>query len=72
MKKTMLLLILLATSTLLKAQQILTKDQKIAQQTVINMFGALSVRDSVSLKTYCATDITFYEYGGDLEFGHPN
>ena len=54
---------LLANSTLLLAQQKTTKDQKIAQQTIINMFEALSMRDTVSLKTYCATDITFYEYG---------
>lgn len=59
----MLLLILLANSPLLMAQQIPTKEQQIAQQTVINMFDALSMRDSVRLKTYCATDITFYEYG---------
>lgn len=54
---------LLANSTLLLAQQKTTKDQKIAQQTVINIFDALSMRDTVRLKTYCATDITFYEYG---------
>ncbi len=58
-----LLIILLSTSTVVKAQQNTTKEQQIAQQTVINMFEALSMRDSVSLKTYCATTITFYEYG---------
>ena len=65
----MLLLILLANSPLLMAQQIPTKEQQIAQQTIINMFEALSMRDSVRLKTYCATDITLYEYGEiwDLE-----
>jgi ketosteroid isomerase-like protein len=69
MKKITLLFIVLAISTVIKAQQIPTKDQEIAQQTIINMFEALSMRDSVNLKTYCATDITFYEYGEiwDLE-----
>ncbi len=59
----MLLFMLLANSTLLLAQQKTTKDQQIAQQTVINMFEALSMRDTVRLKTYCTTDITLYEYG---------
>nr|WP_315149046.1 nuclear transport factor 2 family protein [uncultured Flavobacterium sp.] len=58
-----LLIILLSTSTVVKAQQNTTKEQQNAQQTVINMFEALSMRDSVSLKTYCLTAITFYEYG---------
>ncbi|WP_395050379.1 hypothetical protein [Flavobacterium sp.] len=63
MKKITLLIILLASSTMIKAQQIITKDQQKVQETVINMFEALSVRDSARLKTYCKTDITFYEYG---------
>ncbi|MGZ8553757.1 MAG: nuclear transport factor 2 family protein, partial [Chitinophagaceae bacterium] len=41
----------------------LTKSQQAVQQTVIKMFDALSGRDSVSLKSYCADDITLYEYG---------
>jgi ketosteroid isomerase-like protein len=41
----------------------LTRERRAVQQTVINMFDALSGRDSVSLKLYCADDITLYEYG---------
>ncbi len=63
MKKITLLLILLTTSTVIKAQQLLTKDQQVAQQTIVKMFDALSNRDSKALKTYCTADITFFEYG---------
>lgn len=63
MKKIALLIILLTISTIVKAQQILSKDQLEVQKTVINFFEALSTRDSLSLKIYCTTDITFYEYG---------
>jgi hypothetical protein len=63
MKKISLLLILLANSTIIMAQQLPSKEQQIAQQAVVNMFEALSMRDAVKLKIYCATDITFYEYG---------
>lgn len=54
---------LLIIQPVLYAQQPLTKSQEAIQQTVVIMFGALSNRDSVSLKKYCATDITLYEYG---------
>jgi hypothetical protein len=40
-----------------------TESQQAVQQTVVKMFDALSGRDSVSLKSYCADDITLYEYG---------
>ncbi len=63
MKKILLLLIAVSISALLYAQQLLTKDQEAIQQTVVKMFGALSNRDSVSLKDYCTTDITLFEYG---------
>jgi len=33
------------------------------QQTVINLFEALSNRDSISLKKYCVSDIVLFEYG---------
>lgn len=62
-KKTSLLIIAISFSTLLQAQQSLTKDQQVIQQTVINFFESLSNRDSVSLKNYSATDITLFEYG---------
>lgn len=69
MKKITLLFIILNFSNLVIAQQAVTKEQRKAQQTVIEMFDALSTRDSISLKKYCTTDISFYEYGEiwDLE-----
>ncbi|MBK8609352.1 MAG: nuclear transport factor 2 family protein [Chitinophagaceae bacterium] len=50
-------------SAMLMAQQPLNSSQQAVQETVIKMFDALSNRDSVSLKLYCADDITLYEYG---------
>lgn len=63
LKKTSLLIIAISFSTLLQAQQSLTRDQQEIQQIVINFFESLSNRDSVSLKSYSTTDITLFEYG---------
>lgn len=63
MNKIMLLIILLGSSMVLKAQQILTKDQQKVQETVVNFFEALSNRDSIALKKYATADIVLYEYG---------
>lgn len=63
MKKIALPVIAICLSTFLQAQQLLTKDQQEVQQTVIKLFEALSNRDSVSLKNYCATDIVLSENG---------
>ena len=63
LKKAFLLLITASLATFLQAQQLLTKDQQEAQQTVVKMFEALSKRDSVNLKAHCTADITLYEYG---------
>lgn len=63
MKKISLLLFAIAITGSLQSQQQLTQSQQAVQQTVIKMFDALSNRDSVSLKVYCTTDITLYEYG---------
>ncbi|MEO7211032.1 MAG: nuclear transport factor 2 family protein [Chitinophagaceae bacterium] len=63
LKKIILLIIAFSVSTFLQAQQELTKDQQQVQQAVVKMFEALSNRDSLSLKAYCTTDITLYEYG---------
>ncbi len=41
----------------------LTRSEQAVQQTVIKMFDALSDRDPVSLKLYCADDVILYEYG---------
>jgi ketosteroid isomerase-like protein len=45
------------------AQKQFTKEQQEVQQAIVKMFEALSNRDSISLKTYCTSDATFYEYG---------
>jgi len=63
MKKISFLSFVFSISALLPAQEQLTKDQHMAQQTVVKMFDALSNRDSISLKSYCTTDVTLYEYG---------
>lgn len=63
LKRISLLIIAISLSTLLQAQQSLTKDQQQVQQTVIDFFESLSNRDSVSLKSYSTTDITLIEYG---------
>ena len=63
MKIIKLVLITFSFTGLLQAQQSLTKSQYAVQQTVVKLFEALSDRDSVSLKLYCADDVTLYEYG---------
>lgn len=63
LKRISLLIIAMSFSTLLQAQQSSTKDQQKVQQTVINFFESLSNRDSVTLKSHCATDIILFEYG---------
>ena len=57
------LLNIFSLTTFLQAQQLLTKDQQKVQQAVVQLFAALSKRDSVSLKNHCTTDISLYEYG---------
>ena len=63
MKKTVPLLITLTITGLVSAQQTSSNDQWVVQQTVKNIFEALSNRDSTILKNYCAPDVVFYEYG---------
>jgi ketosteroid isomerase-like protein len=63
LKKIIILISAIYFSTLLLAQQPLTKDQQEVNQTVINLFEALSNRDSVSLKNNCTADILLYETG---------
>jgi len=62
-RKVALLISIIFLSTFLQAQKLLTKDQQEVQQMLIKMFEDLSKRDSVSLKSDCTSDITFYEYG---------
>ena len=47
----------------LYAQGQLTRNQQAVQQAVLKLFNALSNRDSVNLRLFCADDITLYEYG---------
>lgn len=63
MKKIALLITILATSTIIKAQQLLTKDRQKVQETVIEFFEALSNRDSIDLKKHAAADIVLFENG---------
>ena len=62
MIKVKLLFITLLFTAAATAQTI-TKEQATVQQTIIQLFSALSNRDSVSLKAHSTADITFYEYG---------
>ena len=63
MKKTIFLTIAIFFAALLQGQQLFSKEQQEIQQTVVKMFQALSNRDSIALKYYCSSDVTFYEYG---------
>lgn len=63
MKKIIILTIAISVTSLLQAQQPISKKQLEIQQTIVKMFQALSNRDSVTLKSYCSPDITLYEYG---------
>ena len=62
MIKVKLLFITLLFTAAATAQTI-TKKQATVQQTIIQLFSALSNRDSVSLKAHSTADITLYEYG---------
>jgi len=63
LRKVIFLTIAIYISGLLQAQQIFSKQEQEIQQSVIEMFQALSDRDSTTLKAYCSSDITLYEYG---------
>ncbi|MEZ4903020.1 MAG: hypothetical protein R2822_15315 [Spirosomataceae bacterium] len=63
MIKIALLIIWVFASTFIQAQQHFTIEELKVQKTIEKMFEALSNRDSVSLKAYCTSDVTFYEYG---------
>ncbi len=63
MKKIIILLIATVLTRQLYAQGQLTRNQQAVQQAVLKLFDALSNRDSVNLKLFCADDITLYEYG---------
>lgn len=61
MQKTKLLLIVLLLSASTNAQT--TQEQRTVQQTIENLFTALSNRDSAGLRLHSTADVHFYEYG---------
>jgi ketosteroid isomerase-like protein len=63
LKKIIILILAIYISTLLHAQQQLTKDQQEVNQTVINFFEAISNRNSADLKDNCTVDILLLENG---------
>lgn len=62
MKEIKLLFTVLFLSAAVSAQTI-SKEQKAVQQTVENMFVALTSADTTALKSYCTSNVKFYEYG---------
>lgn len=52
---------MLMTATL--EAQTPTKEQRAVQQTIENMFTALSQADTAALKVYLTDDVHFFEYG---------
>ena len=59
---TWLILAILMTG-LLHAQEPSTENKQAVQRTIINAFDALSKKDSLMVKEYCATDILLFENG---------
>lgn len=60
-KINLLFLTLLMTATI--AAQTSTKEQRAVQQTIENMFTALTNSDTSALKMYLTRDVNFLEYG---------
>lgn len=63
MKKLLMPLLAFLLVEQLHAQSLPPKEDQSVQQTIIQLFQALSNRDVEGLKTYSTTDVTFYEYG---------
>jgi hypothetical protein len=61
--KAFIFLIVIAIGGSLQAQQRPDKIQLEVQQAIKNTFKALSNGDTVGLKNYCTSDVTFFEYG---------
>lgn len=62
MKKSSLLLMLLFVTAAANAQSA-NKQEQAVQQTIQQLFTALSNRDTAGLRLYCTADVHFYEYG---------
>ena len=60
--KTGFLFIALSFTTSVSAQTI-SKKENAAQQTIENLFTALSTTDTAAIKLYCTGNARFYEYG---------
>jgi ketosteroid isomerase-like protein len=60
-KINLLFLTMLMTATM--EAQTPTREQRTVQQTIENMFTALSQADTVALKVYLTDDVNFFEYG---------
>jgi hypothetical protein len=63
MKITAILFLTFLIPCLLKAQKKQASDAHDVQQTVINLFDALSIRDTVMLKANCTADLLLFEDG---------
>lgn len=59
----MIIVLILLLSLAATAQQTPSQNQQEIQQTIINIFEALSNRDEASLRNNCTADVRFYEYG---------
>jgi hypothetical protein len=63
MKKVCSFLFVMSIISIVQAQKKLTTDQGDVHKTVINLFDALSNRDSGTLKANCTADILLFENG---------
>ncbi len=63
MKKVWCILFVMSITSMVKAQEKKATDAHDVQQTVIDLFDALSNRDSVMLKANCTADILIFEDG---------
>jgi ketosteroid isomerase-like protein len=63
MRKLSLLFIAFLFTGILGAQPSSTKEQQPVQQTIGNIFTALTNADAAGLKLYCTDDVKFYGYG---------
>lgn len=63
LRKRVLLVLAISMAGYSQAQRSSARDKLQVRQAVVEMFDALSKRDSVSLKAHCTPDISLYEYG---------
>lgn len=62
MKEIKLLFTVMFLSVIVSAQT-MSKKENAAQQTIENLFTALSTTDTAAIKLYCTGNARFYEYG---------